>query len=176
MFPLPLRCLVALQTQAGSQEGWHLLTSPFPAGLEKSWAVLAAASQESGFSVSANVFTLCPAAGLHAEPITLHQTLVFPACCHPREQTQQEGEGHHAGVLPSCCRRGTPGISPIPVTNFLALQSPLQASPYTLPPDFPTAVTCTTYRNAAFIFNLKGVTQGRVSYRDPRSIQAGSDF
>lgn len=138
--------------------------------------MLAAASQEPGFSVSASAFAVCPAAGLHAEPITLHQTLVFPACCHPRKQTQQEGEGHHAGeLLPRCCR-GTPGDSPIPVTNFPVLLFPRQAGPYALHPDCPAAATCTTYRNAAFIFNLKGVTQGRVSYRGLESIQAGSDF
>lgn len=154
MFPLPLWRWVALQTQADPQEDWHFLSPKFPAGLEKSWAVLAAASQESDFSVSANIFTACPATGLHAEPLTSHQTLVFPARCHPREHTQQEGEGHHAGVLPSRCRRGTPSDSPIPATNFPALRSPLQSGLYTLHPDFPTAVTCTTYRNAAFIFNL----------------------
>lgn len=144
--------------------GLVLVNHPWPCFLQESWAVLAAVSQESSFSVSADVFTVCPAAVLQAEPITLHQTLVFPAHCHPRGQTRQEGEGHPTGVLPSCCCRGTAGISPIPVTTSLVLQSPLQAGLYTLHPDFSTAVTCATCRNAAFVFNREGVTQGREGF------------
>lgn len=125
--------------------------------------MLAAASQEPGFSASANVFTVCPETGLHIGPITLHQALLIPSHCHPGSKhllSKQEGD-HHAGVLPSHCHRGTPSISPIP--DLLALQSPLQAGPYTLHPDFlATDALCTMCRN------LKGVTQGRVSYRTLR--------
>lgn len=153
LFPLPLWCLVALQSQAEPQEGWRLLTTPGPISCRNHGLCLLQ-SPKSSFSVSANVFTVCFAAGLQAEPITLHQTLVFPAHCHPRGQTQQEGEVHPTGVLPSCCCRGTAGISPIPVTISFMPHSPLQAGLYNLHPDFSTAVTCATCRNAAFVFKL----------------------
>lgn len=176
MFLLSLQCVAVLQTHADPQEGWHMLIPLFPTGLEKSWAVLAAVSKESGFSVSAEVFTVCPAAGVHAEPITLHKTLVFPAHCHPREQTQQEGEGDHAGALPSHCHRGTPGTSAISVTSFL-LCNPLCRPMHTLcMQTFQLQFACTTYRNTAFIFNLNGVIRCRVLYKDPQSIQDGSGF